>query len=185
MMVPVMENSLYNQLASLLDFPAEDIKTKVENCVKTLEADDKYPAEALEQLKTFQRDMENISLDDLRGIYSYTFELAADSTLDLGYHLFDGFKRSNSLASIKAMYRLNNFPYEEVSGGELPDHLPVVLRFLGFVQDDDLKKDFRESFVIKAIEKLNQYFDKNKQNIYRHLVLAVYRVIDHDVKEGK
>jgi len=178
--------SLYSHLAGLLQYPNEDIKLRASECVKAFEAPGlPYPPEVLGQLKSFQKDLEHVSIDDLQGEYSYTFELTSDFTLDLGYHIFDGFKRANSLASIKAMYREQSFPYEEFAKGELPDSLPVVLAFLGTLEDEALKKDFRASFVILAVEKLNKNFEKNKKNIYSHLISAIYRVLDNDVKEVK
>ncbi len=180
----VMEKSLYDHFAGLLDYPHQDIKIRTGECIKALANYPKYPAEAMEELKSFQREIEDIPLDDIQGVYSYTFELTTDFTLDMGSHIYDGFKRSNQLATIKSMYKLSGFPYEDVSKGELPDHLPVVLRFLSFLQDEDLKKNFRETFLILAMEKLVKNFDKNRKNVYSHLITAIYKVIDKDVKGG-
>ncbi|MBI5642284.1 MAG: hypothetical protein HY954_02290 [Deltaproteobacteria bacterium] len=181
----VMDKSLYSHLAGLLEYPKEDMKIRVEECVKSLASDQSYPAVAVEELKKFQKDLEELPLDDLQGVYSYTFELTSDFTLDMGYHLYDGFKRANKLATIKSMYREQGFPFEEIAKGELPDHLPIILYFLGSVKDEALKKDFRESFVIIAMEKLNKNFEKNKKNIYSHLISVIYRVLEKDVKEVK
>lgn len=175
--------NLYALLADLLVYPKEDIRPKAAECLKALEAETRYPPEVLEEFKRFNNDLGRVSLDDLQQVYSYTFELTSDYTLDMGFHIFDGFKRSNSLASIKAMYKDKNFPYEEISKGELPDNLPVVLHFLGFLDDEDLKRNFRESFLIKSMEKLYKNFEKNKKNIYSHLISVIYRVLDKDVKE--
>lgn len=174
---------IYTCLAGLLEYPGEDIKLRTGECIKALEGQD-YPPEVLEELRKFQKDLENIPLDDIRGVFSYTFELTSEFTLDMGYHIYDGFRRSNSLASIKGMYVANGFPLEDASKGELPDHLPVILRFLGFTDNDDLRRDFRETFLVKAMEKLQKNFEKNRKNLYWHLINAVYRIIDKDVKGG-
>lgn len=180
----VMEKSLYDHLAGLLDYPLEDIKIRVQDCIKALANYPQYPPEVVEELKNFQKEMEEIPLDDIQGVYSYTFELTTEYTLDLGSHIYDGFKRSNQLATIKSMYRESGFPYDEVAKGELADHLPVVLRFLSFMKDGELKKNFRETFLILAMEKLVKNFDKNRKNMYSHLITAIYKVIDKDVKGG-
>ncbi len=180
----VMEKSLYDHLAGLLDYPREDIKIKTGECIKALANYPQYPPEVMEELKNFQKEIEEIPLDDIQGVYSYTFELTTEYTLDMGSHIYDGFKRSNQLATIKSMYKSTGFPYEEVSRGELPDQLPVVLKFLGFLKDEELKKNFRETFLILAMEKLVKNFDKNRKNIYSHLITAIYKVIDKDVKGG-
>jgi nitrate reductase assembly molybdenum cofactor insertion protein NarJ len=177
--------NIYTLLAGLLEHPEEDIKIKAEQCIKALADYPQYPPEITEELKKFQKDLENIPLDDVKGVYSYTFELSSDFTLDLGYHVFDGFRRSNSLAAIKGMYIDKGFPLEERAGGELPDHLPVVLHFMSFTDDEELLKNFRETFLIKALEKLHKNFERNKKNLYWHVINAIYRIIDKDVKGGE
>lgn len=180
-----MEKSLYSHFADLLEYPREDIKLKAEECYKALASRTEYPPDILEELTKFKKDLEHMPLDDLQGVYSYTFELTTDFTLDMGYHLFDGFKRASNMSSIKSMYSAQGFPVEEVAKGELPDHLPVLLKFLAFLKDEELKKNFRESFVILALERLNKNFERNRKNIYFHLINVVYRVMDRDVKEVK
>lgn len=184
-MMPVKEMSLYESFADLLTYPKEDYKLKLEKAITLLSGRNEYDPEALDELKAFRKEFEEMPLDDLQGIFSYTFELTAEYTLDMGHHLYDGFKRSNYLASLKAMYREQGFPVDEVAGGELPDHLPVLLRFLNFVKDEELKKDLRSTLVIMGLEKLNKSFEKNKGNVYSHLINAIYRVLDKDVKEVK
>src|SRR3970040_65531 len=99
----------YSLLAGLLDYPAEDIQSKV-----------------TESLKEFKKVLAGMSLDDLQGVYSYTFEMSSDHSLDLGSHILEGFKRSGNLVHIKTMYRRVEFPFESLSKGELPDHLHLV-----------------------------------------------------------
>ncbi len=184
-MVMVIEGGLYSLLAILLEYPGEDFKLKVEECVKTLESSQRY-ADGIEEMRHFQQELAEATLDDIQGVYSYTFELTSDYTLDMGYHLYDGFKRTNKLATIKGMYRSQGFPIDEVSKGELPDHLPIILKFIAFSKDEALKKDFLESFVVLAMEKLQNNFERNKINIYFHLINAIYKIIERDVvKEGK
>lgn len=183
-MMAVKEKSLYEHFAGLLEYPQEDVKLRVEECVNALLVQSNYPPEALAEMKAFQSELD-MPLDDLQGIYSYTFELTAEYTLDMGSYLYDGFKRSNSLAALKAMYRENGFPFEEVAKGELPDHLPVVLRFLGKTGNEELRTDLMQSLVIMSVEKLNKNFDRNRGNIYSHLIAALYKVLEKDVKEVK
>lgn len=184
MTMAVKEKSLYGHIAGLLDYPQEDIKLRAEECINALAAKTEYPPEALSELKAFQSELE-MPLDDLQGIYSYTFELTADYTLDMGSYLYDGFKRSNSLAALKAMYRDNGFPFEEIAKGELPDHLPVLLRFAGMLENAELKADIMQSLVILSVEKLNKNFEKNRGNVYSHLIGALYKILEKDVKEVK
>lgn len=185
-MMTLMEKNLYTFMAGLLEYPREDIKERAQAFSKALaECASKYPPEVTEEFGKFSKDLDVMTLEDLQGIYSYTFELTSDYSLDMGSHLFDGFRRSNKLSTIKTMYRETGFPFEQIAKGELPDHLPILLNFLGFLKDEELKKDFRQGFVILALEKLNKNFEKNVRNAYRHLISSVYRIIETDVKEVK
>lgn len=175
---------IYAMFAELFAYPTEQTGETVQECIDALLDHAGYPKDAAREMKKFQAAIAELSLDDLQGVYSYTFELAADYTLDLGHHLYDGFKRSGTLLSIKMMYKRHGFQFDEVAKGELPDNLVFVLRFLSTLDDGNpVKKDFREDFVIKAMEKLAKSFElKGQDNIYSHLVKALYVVIDKDVK---
>lgn len=183
-MQTLTEKDIYTHFAELLEFPREDIRPKVDECIVAIN-DSHYPEDVVKELMSFRNDLDRLSIDTLQELYSYTFELVSDTTLDIGYYLHagqDGFKRAKNLVSIKAMYRDKGFPFEEAAKGELPDHLSVLLRFLGFIDDEALRKDFAKTFVIVGMEKLNRNFQA-KKNAYRHLVSAVYKIIDRDVKE--
>ncbi len=178
----VLGKGIYTQFALLLDYPQENITELIEGCVKILNDSPQYPPKATEEIDRFRERVEGMPLDDLQGIYSYTFEMSADFTLDMAYNQYEGFKRSNILVSIKEMYKDQGFPFDSVAKGELPDHLPVVLRFLDFLQDGELKRDFRESFLIKGLEKLKKNIENKPDNPYNHLINALWVIIDKDVK---
>lgn len=179
----VLEKNLYTRLGELLRYPKEDVRPVVDECLNILTKGE-YPDEVVNELKNFRNDLDRVALDQLQELYSYTFELVSDTTLDMGYYIHDGFKRSRNLLTVKAMYRDKGFPFEEIAMGELPDNLSITLQFIGFLKDEELRKDFTKSFVIQSMEKLNRNF-QSKKNAYRHLVNAVYRILDRDVKETK
>ncbi len=177
-----LDNHLYNRFAALLEYPRDGMKELARECVDALLGHTGYPPEVAEDVAAFKEETARMSIEDLKGLYSYTFEFAADTTLDMGYFLYEGFKRSNALASIKGMYKDKGFPFDVVAQGELPDHLPVVLRFLAFVDDGDIRKSFREDFLVKALEKLSKNFEKLRDNPYRRVIEALLTVIDRDIK---
>ncbi len=180
----VKVKSLYEHFADILQYPTEDLPATIEETMEAVSRCPQYGPEIMDALRHFQEEVSKLPLDDVQGIYSYTFELTSEYTLDLGHFLFDGFKRSNNLASLKAMYREKGFPYDEIAKGELPDHMPVLLTFLGTLEDAELKQDVMESFLVIALEKLDKNFEKNKGNLYSYLIDAIHRVIDKDVKGG-
>lgn len=178
-------SDLYTQLGDLLGYPGEDIRSRAEAVSALINCAAQYPDDVRENIAEFVKKVAGMPLDDLQGIYSYTFEMSSDYTLDLGYHIHEGFKRAENLLQIKAMYRHFEFPFEETGKGELTDHLPLVLKFLGFLKDEEARRDLRVNFLIKALEKLNKNFDKNRENPYRPLINAIYRIIDKDIKDIK
>ena len=182
-MVMVLEKSLYTYLGELLRYPNGDIRPEVDECIDIL-TKGQYPEEVINELKNFRKDLEKLSLDVLQELYSYIFELVSDTTLDMGFHIHEGFKRATNLLTIKTMYREQGFPFEEIAKGELPDHLSVLLQFLGFIKGEELQKNFVKTFVIQAMEKLNRNF-QSKKNAYRHLINGVYMILDKEIKEGK
>lgn len=175
------EKNLYTLLGEVLCFPKEDVRPAVDECISII-IKGQYPEEAVNELRNFRKDLEKLSTGELQELYSYTFELVSDTTLDLGYYLYDGFRRGTKLQTIKSMYREKGFPYDEVAKGELPDNLSITLQFLGFLKDEELRKDFTTTFVIQALEKLYRNF-QTKKNAYRHLINAIYKILDKDIKE--
>lgn len=176
-------NDLYTQLGSLIEYPKADIRPRVAAVIEMINSSAAYPKEVMDSLMSFKQAVAEMSLDDLQGVYSYTFEMSSDFSLDLGYHLHEGFKRTENLLEIKAMYRHFEFPFESTGGGELPDHLPLVLKFLGFLHDEAAIRALRINFLIKSLEKLNKNFEKNQKNPYRPLINAICKIIDKDIKE--
>ena len=182
-MTATEKKGLYHTLARIVEYPWEDIRGMVDECVEMLKHHPEYPPEVREELERFRKRTENMTLDELQELYSYTFEFSSDYTLDMGYHLYDGFKRANHLLKLKQMYRTQDFPFEEVAKGELPDNLAVVLKFLDTLEDMDVERDIKENFLVKALEKLNKNFElTNNECPYRHIIRALLLIIDRDVK---
>jgi len=180
------ERSLYSIFADLFDYPSEGFKGVVQECIDALLNHPEYPNEAIDNVRKFQEKVKDMDLDEIEENYSYTFEFAPDYTLDLGHHLYDGFKRSTTLLTIKTMYRKHGFPIDEVSKGDLPDKLTFVLRFIDMVgKDSPLGNDFRADFLIKALEKIDKAFEqKGMENLFSNLERALYIVVDTDVKSS-
>lgn len=176
-------NNLYTNLGRALRFPHKEIMPFINECVYILEKGE-YPEEALKEIRSFRKDVERLSLEELQELYSYTFEFTSETTLDLGWYSHEGFKRAGNLLTIKSMYRDQEFPFDEVAKGELPDNLAVILFFIGYLQNEDLKRNFVKTYVIMSLEKLNRNFQTRK-NAYRHLINAIYRVLENDIKDIK
>ncbi len=182
-MATAEKKGLYYTLARIVEYPWEDIRGMVDECIEMLRHHPEYPPEVREEVEKFKKETEGMSLDELQELYSYTFEFSSDYTIDMGYHLYDGFKRANHLLKMKQIYREQGFPYDEVAKGELPDNLVVILKFLDGLTDVEVEKDIKENFLIKALEKLYKNFElTNNECPYRHIIRALLLVIDKDIK---
>lgn len=182
-MQAVMNIGVYTLLARLLEHPKEDMSRAADECLAALGRSPQYPPAVADAIRKFKEEASKLPLNDLQEMYSYTFELSADYTMDLGYHLFDGFRRANNLLVLKETYKNNGFPFDEVAKGELPDHLTIMLKFFDFTDNQDLVKEMRENMLVKAMEKLVKNFEMtNKDNVYYPVIKAVGLVVDCDVK---
>ena len=69
----------------------------------------------------------------LQETYTAVFDMNPSTTLNVTYHLWgDGEKRADALARLKELYATAGY---ELSTGELPDYLPLMLEFLAFCPD--------------------------------------------------
>ncbi|MBN0044443.1 nitrate reductase molybdenum cofactor assembly chaperone [Streptomyces actuosus] len=85
------------------------------------------PSPAAEQLGAFTDWFAHRQPEELEGHYVETFDLRRRSSLHLTYYLHgDTRRRGMALLALNQRYRAAGW---EIDGGELPDHLPVVLEF--------------------------------------------------------
>jgi len=67
--------------------------------------------------------------------YTATFDLNPATSLNLTYHKWDDSReRGNALLDFQRLYQLAGY---EISTGELPDHLPLVLEYLSLNRNGD------------------------------------------------
>ncbi len=162
-----IDRDRYDLLASLFDYPAEDLPTLVEEACESLHAS--YP-EAAEEFRAFQRLLpfegcetqghgtervvgnrreEGYALDAMQELYTRSFQVQAMTTLDIGYIIFgDDYKRAELLVNLNREHR-----EADVScGNELPDHLPNLLRLLPRWRDSETMIEFVQEILAPALE---------------------------------
>jgi nitrate reductase molybdenum cofactor assembly chaperone len=167
-------NRLYEQLANLLEYPNDDWNAQLQSFKNQL-------AEQRPDLSTafaiFREKIADLSLDELRERYTQTFDLTPVCTLEIGYHLFgENYKRGELLAYL-------NQTEEECgvsAGNQLPDYLPVMLRLLAKLDDEELYNDLILQCMLPALDKMETTLSQ-KQNPYRDLIAIVGRVLMADV----
>ncbi len=149
--------------ASALDYPDGDVAKKCEGLIGELEGDRPDAAEAVRE---FEREAKRLSAEGLEEVYAGTFDLNPAACPYVGYHLFgESYKRGAFMAKLNAEYRSRGFEI----GNELPDHLPLMLRFLATAGEGGIASRLLEEAIVPALTKMTRAFI-GTDNIYGALV---------------
>jgi len=150
-------SDIYEQLADLLEYP----NTNFDSRITTGAGGD--------LLTPFRSAVAELTLSDHQELYTRTFDLNPACALEVGYHLFgENYKRGEFLANL----RETEAPFELGQAQQLPDYLPVLLRLLPKLEDQDLRSSLITECLVPAIEKMLKTF-KDAANPYRSLLEAV------------
>lgn len=163
------QREILRLFGELLDYPGPDTMARAYTCGRLLE-----DAEALTHLASFTLQSGLIAPERMEEIYTATFEINPASFIYAGYVLFgESMKRGALLVKLQEEYRRRGFDH----GGELADHLGVMLRFLATVEDDpELVADLLAECVAPAAHQMREAIDP--ANPYAALLSAILRVID-------
>ena len=158
--------SIYENLADLLDYPVADWQSRCDECKELLTAESES---FVSQFSLFASETERLSLSELQELYTRTFDLSPVCALDIGYHLFgENYKRGVFLANL----RETEAPFDLGQEHQLPDYLPVLLRLLTKLDDEELRSALIVDCMIPALEKMLKTLSEG-ENPYRHLIAAV------------
>jgi nitrate reductase delta subunit len=121
------------QLGQLLDYPSGDYVGKVKSLISSVS--DNFP-KTKAALEKFQQFVEESSLAHLEETYTRTFDLAALCSLYVTGYLFgdENFDRGSLMAVLAGKYEEYGFE----KGGELPDFLPLMLKFTAYLSIEEL-----------------------------------------------
>jgi len=170
-------NHIYDILASSLEYPGEDWNARLERCKQWLTIQE--PDVAV-QLIRFRRNAKPLPIERLQELYTQTFDLNPVCTLDIGYHLFgENYKRGELLAKL----RETEAPYELGQANQLPDHLPVLLRLLTKLDDQELRLALIAEILIPALDKMLEALGQT-DNPYRDLIEVISNTLKDEVPEG-
>jgi nitrate reductase molybdenum cofactor assembly chaperone len=170
-------NHLYEILANSLEYPGEDWNTRLERCKQWLTIQE---PDVAAQFIRFRRKAKELSIDKLQELYTQTFDLNPVCTLDIGYHVFgENYKRGELLAKL----RETEAPYELGQANQLPDHLPVLLRLLSKLEDEELRHALIGELLIPALGKMLEALSQT-DNPYRDLIEVISNALKNEVPEG-
>lgn len=118
----------FKALSALLTYPSTDLQDAVAEIRQALLADGLLGPHRLAALDPLLRHLAKDDLTDLQETYVMLFDRSRSLSLNLFEHLHgESRDRGGAMVSLLETYRDGGF---DLTGGELPDHLPVLLEFL-------------------------------------------------------
>ena len=166
---PILTNSIHESLADLLDYPGLNCGSLIELCAQLVAE----RHEISEPFFEFREETKALSLSSLQELYTRTFDLNPVCSLDIGYHLFgENYKRGIFLANL----RETETPFDLGQEQQLPDYLPVLLRLLPKLEDEELRSALIVDCINPALEKMLEKLSEG-ENPYRHLIELVRLVL--------
>ncbi|MEG1521013.1 MAG: nitrate reductase molybdenum cofactor assembly chaperone [Bacteroidales bacterium] len=142
----------YKILSILLDYPTEDTVKVLPSVMPILEEEKLLNRVSLRNMLSFLENVEKQDLLEWKEKYTSQFDYAAATSLYLFDHVYgDSKKRGMAMVDLKQLYASEGM---EISSGELPDYLPVLLEFIANSQTHEQGADLlaETGHVLKKIE---------------------------------
>jgi nitrate reductase delta subunit len=153
-------------LAAFLEYPNDDWESRVAFARK-VNCDP----------QSFIEGVQGLSLSELQELYTRTFDLNPACALEIGYHLFgENYKRGEFLANL----RETETPFKLGQEKQLPDYLPVLLRLLTKLDDQELRDSLICECLIPALDKMLASLN-DVENPYRNLLDAIRAALHLEV----
>jgi nitrate reductase molybdenum cofactor assembly chaperone NarJ/NarW len=167
---------IYNELADLLEYPGPDFQLRLSRCVHLLNSDYSEP---LEPLREFCKTMIGIPVSEAQEVYTRTFDLNPVCALEIGYHLFgENYKRGLFLAQLSEMEERLYL----AQGGQLPDYLPLLLRLIGRIGEEELRGELIAECIVPALGKMIDAAS-GADSTYRYLLEAVRAAMELETRD--
>jgi nitrate reductase delta subunit len=169
-------NHVYEVLASSLEYPGADWGARLEGCLDWLTVGE---PEVARQFNRYSQRVKDLPIEKLEELYTRTFDLNPVCTLDIGYHVFgENYKRGELLAKL----RETEEPFELGQANQLPDHLPVLLRLLPKLEDEELRLSLIAEILVPALGKMLQALIQTN-NPYRDLIETISSALKNEAPE--
>jgi nitrate reductase delta subunit len=172
-------NDLLGLFADLLEYPFTDRLEQAQEYVALL---DEVCPPAAEKLERFQQWVKHERLGRVQEVYTSTFDLQGVCCPYIGHQLFgESYQRSWFMARLNEGYHDRDFD----CGGELPDHLVMVLRFLSRGSEDEFSQVLIKEGLVPALEKMVQVFGDKSGQPYRLLLEALSLLLQDQGRRGE
>ena len=178
-----MTEDLYASLARMLDYPHEkESLLSALGVVRDCLGNERPGC----SLTLFGEFVAGHALAEIQEEYVATFDFNPTVAPYLGHHLFgDNQKKGAYLIALKGEYGRHGYiPL----GNELPDHLPLILRFLAFLAsggEAEARISFIDRHVLPGVEKLSGSFAASRPDSpWRGAVEAASFICSEDSARG-
>ena len=160
----------FEHFARILDYPGPDLAYDVRACAEALAHE--YPS-AAEKLQAFAEAARQQGIAALQRQYSAAFDLDPSCSLYAGHQLLgEGWRRTTLRVELRRHFRESRF--EE--GGELPNHLCTLLRYVSRCPDGEEASELVAACIVPALGRIGEGLAR-RQNAYLPLVVAVAEIL--------
>ncbi len=163
---------VYKVLSVLMEYPTKDLTAHWDEMNQLINELPNLAAEDKKLLSGFTLWASNLSLTKFQAEYVNNFDMTAENSLYLTYHLFDEQDRDRgpALIQLSELYKSTGF---EIGSGELPDYLPLILEYVSTMDDEASAKAFLQQ-TSQAAEIIASNLEKN-ESPYAPLVRMIER----------
>jgi nitrate reductase delta subunit len=163
---------IYKILSVLLEYPKKDLTDHWDELNQLINEVPDLSAEDKKILSGFTQWASSLSLTKFQAEYVDNFDMTAENSLYLTYHLFDEQDRDRgpALIQLSELYKSTGF---EIGDGELPDYLPLILEYVSTMDDKASAQAFLQQ-TSQAAEIIASNLEKN-ESPYAPLVRMVER----------
>ncbi len=163
---------VYKVLSILMEYPNKDLVSHWDEINQLICELPNLASEDKKLMTGFTQWASSLSLTKLQAEYVNNFDMTSENSLYLTYHLFDEQDRDRgpALIELAELYKSTGF---EISDGELPDYLPLVLEYVSTMDDEASAKAFLQQ-TSQAADIIASNLEKN-ESPYAPLVRMVER----------
>lgn len=122
---------IYFLIAKLLDYPTEELTQHLAEISSLVQQSTEINSAQKEKIISVIRTIESMPLLKLQGLYVDTFDMNGKHSLHITHHLY-GEEGERGLAMADLVQHYQKYGWE-ISNGELPDYLPLILEFLSTI----------------------------------------------------
>lgn len=158
----------YKVMARLLDYPTAELMENLDAVMQLVESDPQVSAEERKVVMDLVSWMQSLDLTRVQQTYVDTFDMTPEHDLHLTHHLFgESRERGPAMVEISEHYKAAGL---EVSNGELPDFLPLILEYVSTL--DEMQARFFLNDAAKVLTVLADNLDK-VDSLYGRLIRVI------------